>query len=126
MEKIELQLNRRVQMNQDVTDFTEALTEPWQGVLCAQLREIVHQAVPEVRERIQYKKPHFLKNGKYAAAISVSKDTVSFIIFNASELVLPEGMFEGPPERKTLKLRQGQSVDTDHLSELLSKAASTL
>ncbi|BBH23640.1 hypothetical protein Back11_49850 [Paenibacillus baekrokdamisoli] len=113
-------------MNQDVTDFIEAIKESWQGELCSRLREVVHQSIPEVQERIQYKKPHFLKNGKYAAVISTSKDAVSFTIFNASELVLPEGMFDGPPERKTIKLRQGQTVDTDQLSSLVSQAASTL
>ncbi|NEW09191.1 DUF1801 domain-containing protein [Paenibacillus sp. SYP-B3998] len=113
-------------MNQEVTDFIEALKEPWQGELCARLREVVYQTIPDIQERIQYKKPHFLKNGKYAAVISTSKDAVSFTIFNASELALPEGLFDGPPERKTIKLRQGQTVDTDQLSQLLSQAASTL
>lgn len=113
-------------MNQDVTDFIEAVKEPWQRELCAQLRQVVHRAVPDVQERIQYKKPHFLKNGKYAAVISTSKDAVSFVIFNASELVLPEGMFEGPQERKTMKLRQGQTFDPDQLLSFLSQASEAL
>ncbi|MFD2168610.1 DUF1801 domain-containing protein [Tumebacillus lipolyticus] len=113
-------------MNQEVTDFIEAVKEPWQKELCVQLRQVVHQAVPEVQERIQYKKPHFLKNGKYAAVISTSKDAVSFVIFNASELVLPEGMFEGPQERKTMKLRKGQTFDADQLLSFVSQAVETL
>ncbi|NOU94212.1 DUF1801 domain-containing protein [Paenibacillus sp. LMG 31456] len=113
-------------MNQEVTDFIEALKEPWQGELSSRLREVVYQAIPDVQERIQYKKPHFLKNGKYAAVISTSKDAVSFTIFNANELALPEGMFDGPPERKTIKLRQGQAVDMDQLSSLLSQAVAAL
>jgi len=67
-------------MNQEVTDFIEALKEPWQRELTASLREVVHQAIPDVDERIQYKKPHFLKNKKYAAVISTSKNAVSFTI----------------------------------------------
>jgi hypothetical protein len=113
-------------MNQDVTDFIEAVKEPWQGELCSRLREVVHGAISGVQERVQYKKPHFLKNGKYAAVISTSKDAVSFTIFNASELSLPEGLFEGPPERKTIKLKQGHTVDYDQLSLLVVQAASTL
>lgn len=113
-------------MNQEVTDFIEALKEPWQGELSTTLRDIVHQAIPDVQERMQYKKPHFLKNGKYAAVISTSKDTVSFTIFNAAALELPEGMFEGPLERKTLKLRQGQTADAEKLSSLLGQAVATL
>ncbi|MFX3632802.1 MAG: DUF1801 domain-containing protein [Candidatus Pristimantibacillus sp.] len=113
-------------MNQEVTDFIEAIKEPWQGELSAQLRDAVHQAIPDVQERIQYKKPHFLKNGKYAAVLSTSKEAVSFTIFNATELALPEGMFEGPPERKTIKIKKGQAVDLEQLSSLTSQAASTI
>ncbi|WP_028551279.1 DUF1801 domain-containing protein [Paenibacillus sp. UNC451MF] len=113
-------------MNQEVTEFIEAVKEPWQRELSFQLREAVHKAVPDIQERIQYKKPHFLSNGKYSAVISNSKDAVSFTIFNASELTLPEGMFDGPPERKTIKLRQGQTVDLDQLSSLVSQAAALL
>ena len=113
-------------MNQEVTDFIEALKEPWQGEQSNNLREVVHQAIPDVQERIQYKKPHFLKNGKYAAVISTSKDAVSFTIFNAAALELPEGMFEGPPERKILKLRKGDSFDSGQLVSLVSQASGSL
>ncbi|NQX67264.1 DUF1801 domain-containing protein [Paenibacillus alba] len=113
-------------MNQEVSQFIEALKEPWQAELCFCLRDVVYEAIPDVQERIQYKKPHFLKNGKYAAVISTSKDAVSFTIFNASELNVPEGLFDGPPERKTIKLRQGQAVDANLLSALVSQASAAL
>ena len=113
-------------MNQEVTDFIKALKEPWQGELSTNLREVVHQAIPDVHERIQYKKPHFLKNGKYAAVISTSKNAVSFTIFNAVELELPEGMFDGPLERKTLKLSEGDTFDSRQLVLLVSQASDSL
>lgn len=113
-------------MNQDVTDFIETVKEPWQRELCSSLREVVHQAIPDIQERVQYKKPHFLKGGKYAAVISTSKDAVSFTIFNTSELTLPEELFGGPPERKTIKLKKGQSVDFSQLSSGLQQATATL
>ncbi|MEC0267083.1 DUF1801 domain-containing protein [Paenibacillus anseongense] len=113
-------------MNPEVTDFIEALKEPWQREMSVKLRQIVQEVIPDVHERMQYKKPHFLKNGKYAAVISSSKDAVSFTIFNASELTFPNGLFEGPPERKTLKLKQGQSFDLELLSSLVSQAVAGL
>ncbi|MBY6035983.1 DUF1801 domain-containing protein [Fictibacillus nanhaiensis] len=113
-------------MNQEVTDFIKTLKDPWQGELSTNLRKVVHQAIPDVKERIQYKKPHFLKNGKYAAVISTSKDAVSFTIFNAAALELPEDMFNGPPERKTLKLRKGDTFNSDQLVSLVSQASSSL
>lgn len=113
-------------MNQEVTDYIEALNEPWQKDLSSALRKVVHQAIPDAVERIQYKKPHFLKNGKYAVVISTSKDAVSFTIFNAVGLELLEGIFDGPPERKTLKLRKGDTVNFQELVSLVSQASSSL
>ncbi|AJY73521.1 DUF1801 domain-containing protein [Paenibacillus beijingensis] len=113
-------------MNQEVTDFINNVNQSWQVNIGSQLRQIVHQSIPDVEERIQYRKPHFLKNGKYAAVISTAKDTVSFTIFNAAELELPEGLFDGPPERKTIKFRNGQTVDDELLTKLLKQASSSL
>jgi len=112
-------------MNLEVTEFIDGVKDNWQGKLCASLREVAHKAIADVQERMQYKKPHFLKNGKYAAVISTSKDAVSFTIFNTVGLTLPEG-FDGPPERKTIKLRQGQQIDSQLFVSLVSQAASTL
>ncbi len=114
-------------MNEAVSEYIQKISQEWQAEICTQLRQFVHQAVPEVVERIQYGKPHFLKNGKYAAVLGTAKDWVSFTIFNATALEAPEGFFEaGPPERKTAKIRKGQTVDYDLLAKLLNQAASSL
>lgn len=113
-------------MSQEVIEFIEKVKEPWQAKLCQDLRQVVHNAIPDVHERIQYSKPHFLKNKKYAAVISTSKAAVSFTIFNAAGLALPEGLFDGPPERKTIKFHNGEQVDGEILSTLLKQAVSTL
>lgn len=111
--------------NEEVTAFIEGLAHPWQVEVSQQLRQMVHQTIPEVEERIQYKKPHFLKNGHYAAVISPSKDAIAFMIMNASGLAVPQG-FEGPDERKWLKLRKDDTPDYELLSRLLQQASSTL
>ncbi|WP_276353831.1 DUF1801 domain-containing protein [Cohnella caldifontis] len=113
-------------MNQEVTEFISAVKEPWQAELCGRLRDLAHGAIPGVQERLQYKKPHFLKNGKYAAVITPSKDAVGFTIFNAEGLRLPDGKFEGPPERKTIKFRRNDTLDAEWLSSLVRQAAETL
>jgi hypothetical protein len=64
-------------MNKDVTAFIDSINQPWQVEVCNRLRQMVHQSIPDVDERIQYRKPHFLKNGKYAAVITPSKDAVT-------------------------------------------------
>lgn len=113
-------------MNQEVVSFIEALTVPWQKELATELRKLVHQAIPDAAERIQYKKPHFLKDGKYAAVISTSKDAVSFTIFNTAEMNLPDNLFTGPAERKTMKLKQGQTFAANQLVSWIREASISL
>lgn len=114
-------------MDQAVTEYIEKVSQDWQAEICTQLRQAVHQAAPDVQERIQYNKPHFLKNGKYLSVIGTAKDWVSFTIFNATELSAPEGLFEpGPPERKTVKIRKGQIVDYAQLTQFVEQASATI
>lgn len=111
-------------MNQEVTTFIEKLPQ-WQAGLSSTLRNMVHETITGVEERIQYKKPHFLKNGHYAAVISPSKDAIAFMIMNAVDVEFPKG-FDGPAERKWIKLKEGDAPDLALLSKLLEQASSTL
>lgn len=113
-------------VNLEVSDFIKQINVPWHAELCGQLRNMIHEAVPDVQERIQYRKPHFLKNGKYAAVISPSKSGVSFTIFNTADVDVPSNLFEGPPERKTIKIKEGQAVDFQLLTELFVQASASL
>jgi hypothetical protein len=115
-------------MNQEVTNYIAKIEQKWQAEVCASIREIVHQSVPDVQERIQYGKPHFLKNGKYAGVLGTAKAWVSFTIFNAETLEAPEGLFESSDngDRKTIKIREGQVVDYELLAKLVQQAASSL
>jgi len=113
--------------DQAVSDFIQQLDASWKIAACEALRNLVHEAVPDATERIQYKKPHFLKNGSYLAVISPAKGWVSFTIFNATDLEAPEGFFEkGPPERKTVRITEGQDVDYGFIGDLVKQAASTM
>jgi hypothetical protein len=112
----------------DVVQFIDAIALPWQAEQAHAIRESIFAAVPEATERLQYKKPHFLVNGKYLAVITPSKAALSLTIFNASHLDPPEAFFEagGPPERKTAKFKEGDTVDTDVVTRLVAVAASGL
>lgn len=118
-------------MNQDVTDYINKLNDKpnqaWQIEVCNQLRQITHSAIPTVEERIQYGKPHFMKTGKYAAVLGTAKGWVTFTIFNATMLQAPDGFFEeGDPNRKTIKILNGQAVDYVLLEALLKQAADSI
>jgi hypothetical protein len=114
-------------MGQDVAGYIDSIDQDWQAEVCRSLHQRIHQAIPGVVERLQYGKPHYLKDGKYACVLATAKGWVTFTIFNAAALDAPEGLFEpGPPDRKTIKIRHGQAVDYDLLAELLRQAARTI
>ncbi len=117
--------------NQEVTDYINNLNDKpkqeWQTEVCTQLRQTVLQAIPDADERLQYGKPHYRKNNKYAAVIGTAKGWVTFTIFNAAAVEAPQDFFEaGDPDRKTIKILEGQTVDYALLGEYLTQAASTL
>jgi hypothetical protein len=114
-------------MSQDVAGYLDNITQDWQAEVCRSLHQLIREAIPQVVERLQYGKPHYLKDGQYAAVVGTAKGWVTFTIFNAAALDAPAGLFEpGPPDRRTLKIRPGQAVDYDLLAQLLRQAASTI
>lgn len=115
-------------MNQAVTEYIDHINQDWQAEICKQMHQLIHQSIPDVQERIQYGKPHYLKNGKYACVLGTAKAWVSLTIFNAQSLQTPDGFFEPSDvsDRKTLKIRQGQAVDYALLGKLIQQAANAL
>lgn len=114
-------------MGAEIEGYITKLGQPWQAELCRRLDALVRRAIPDATEKLQYGKPHYRKNGQYAAVIGTAKGWVTLTIFNATALAAPEGLFEdGPPERKTVKIREGQAIDEAQLEGLLRQAASTL
>lgn len=114
-------------MNQDVTTYIQNISQAWQAVVCTRLREMLFQAIPDIQERLQYGKPHYLKDGMYLCVFGTAKGWVSCTIFNAAALEAPEGLFEpGNPDRRTLKIRSADAVDYDRLAALIQQAARAL
>lgn len=114
-------------MSDAVMEYINNRAEAWQTELCQSLHQMVHGAIPDVTERLQYGKPHYLKHGKYICVLSAAKGAVTFTIFNAAALDAPDGLFApGPPERRTLKVTQGQAVDYPLLAQLLQEAVATI
>ncbi len=114
-------------MNSEVTEYMEKL-QPWQMSICKPLRQMVFDTVPDIEERLQYGKPHYLLNGRYACVISAAKGKISFMIFNATELAEIKGFFtsNAGPDRKTATILHGRPVDYSQLAALLKQAVSTL
>ena len=114
-------------MNEEVTQYIQKLPD-WQITISEKLRKMIFETIPGVQERIQYGKPHYLKDGHYAAVISVAKDKVSFMVFNAAELEDIKGFFTSTtsPDRKTAAIKKGMEVDYDLLLTKLKQASDGL
>ncbi|MEW9528440.1 DUF1801 domain-containing protein [Microbispora sp. NPDC049125] len=114
-------------MNDDVTQYINKAA-PWQIGVCEKLRAMVHETVPTIEERLQYGKPHFLKNGNFAAVIAVSRDKVSFMVFNATDIPVVKGFIRalGQGERKVVDIEEGRDVDYTRLAEILGKTTIAL
>lgn len=114
-------------MNQEVTQYIQKLQQ-WQVEVCESLRQLVFKTIPAVEERLQYGKPHYLKDGHYACVIHAAKDKVSFMMFNAGGLEEIKGFFKSMSDsnRKTATITEGQEVDYTLLAKLLKKASASL
>lgn len=111
-----------------IQKLAEKPNQNWQIEVVQSLRQLVFKTIPSVEERLQYGKPHYLKNGHYAAVISASKDKVSFMLFNASELPPIKDVLRsmGNGERKTLDILRGHTIDYKQISEWLRLASDSL
>ncbi|MFF4879366.1 DUF1801 domain-containing protein [Micromonospora sp. NPDC000668] len=109
-------------MDDDVTQYINK-TQPWQIDVCEKLRAMIDQTIPGVEERLQYGKPHYIKDGHYAAVIAVAKSKVSFMVFNATDIPEVKGFLRamGNGERKTVDIKEGQDVDYDAIASILGK-----
>ena len=114
-------------MSQEVSAYIEKLPE-WQVKVCNTLRKMIAKTIPTAEERLQYGKPHYLKNGHYACVYMAAKDKVSFMIFNAGELQEIKGFFKSmsDPGRKTATIKEGDTVDYNQLAALLKQASASL
>ena len=114
-------------MSDDVTQYINK-AQPWQADVCEKLRALVAQTIPDVEERLQYGKPHYLKNGQHAAVIAVAKDKVSFMVFNATDVPEVKGFLRalGNGERKAVDIKEGQDVDYGAVAGILEKTATAL
>jgi len=114
-------------MNDDVTQYINK-AQPWQIDVCQKLRTIINQTIPDAEERLQYGKPHYLRNGHHAAVIAVAKDKVSFMVFNAMDVPEVKGFLRalGNGERKAVDIREAQHIDYSAVASLLEQTATAL
>ena len=97
-------------VDQRVDAYIDVLPD-WQQVICREVRDLVHDADPEVTETIKFtNRPYFVLDGNICALLA-AKDHVNVFLYDGAIVPDPEGIVTGGHQNKTARtvaIRQGE------------------
>ena len=96
-----------------VDAYIDALPE-WQQAICHEVRDLVHEADPEVEETIKRTvQPYFVLQGNICALLA-AKDHVNVFLYDGGIVPDPEGIITGGHENataRTVAVYEGQPLN---------------
>lgn len=85
----------------------------WQQRVCAQIRQLIHEAEPDIDERIKFTdRPYFVHNGNVAALLA-AKDHVNVFIYDPIAAD-PKHLINQGNDNSTaraIQIYEGQTID---------------
>jgi hypothetical protein len=100
-----------------VDAYIDALPE-WQQAICREVRDLVHEADPEVIETIKRtNRPYFVLQGNICALLA-AKDHVNVFLYDGAIVPDPERIITAGHDNKTARtvaLRRGEAVNVSAL-----------
>ncbi len=94
----------------------------WQQAICQQVRELVHDADPEVTETVKRTvQPYFVLQGNICALLA-AKDHVNVFLYDGAIVPDPHGIVTGGHDNstaRTVAVRRGETVPAEPLAEML-------
>jgi hypothetical protein len=103
-----------------VEQYIRALPE-WQQRICREVRELVHDADPEVVETIKRtRQPYFVLQGNICALLA-AKDHVNVFLYDGGIVADPEGIITGGHDNKTARtaaFRRDEEINAPALSAM--------
>jgi hypothetical protein len=100
-----------------VDAYIDALPE-WQRKICREVRDLVHEADPEVTETIKRtRQPYFVLDGNICALLA-AKDHVNVFVYDGGIVPDPQGIITAGHENKTARtvaIRQGEQINAPAL-----------
>jgi hypothetical protein len=104
-----------------VDDYIDKLPD-WQQEICHEVRDLVHEADPEVVETIKRTvQPYFVLQGNVCALLA-AKTHVNVFLYDGAIVPDPEGIITGGHDNKTARavaIRQGEAINKPALSAML-------
>src|SRR3954451_11812386 len=96
----------------------------WQQAICREVRELVHDADPEVQETIKRTtRPYFVLQGNVCALLA-AKDHVNVFVYDGAIVPDPEGIITGGHDNQTARtvaFWQGDAINAPALSAMLKQ-----
>ena len=96
-----------------VDAYIDALP-PWQQAVCHEVRDLVHEADPEVEETIKRTvQPYFVLQGNICALLA-AKDHVNVFLYDGAIVPDPEGIITGGHDNataRTIAVYEGEPVN---------------
>jgi hypothetical protein len=103
-----------------VDAYIDALPE-WQQAICRQVRELVHDADPEVVETIKRtRQPYFVLDGNICALLA-TKTHVNVFLYDGGIVPDPHSIITGGHDNKTARtvaVHEGETIDAHALSAM--------
>ncbi len=94
----------------------------WQQGICREVRELVHDADPDVVETIKFRdRPYFVLSGNICALLA-AKDHVNVFLYDGAIVPDPEGIITGGHENataRTIAIREGEPINAPALTAML-------
>ena len=104
-----------------VDDYLRPLPE-WQQEVFGQLREIIHEADPEIEETIKRSvQPYFVLQGNVCAFLA-AKDHVNLFVYDGGIVPDPHGLITAGHDNQTARtigFREGEEIRREPLLEFL-------
>jgi hypothetical protein len=112
-----------VNPSQLITNQIAELTD-WRGDMLARLRELIHEAAPEIVEEWKWDTPVWSQKGNVVAAAAF-KDHLKLNFFKGASLNDPQGLFNAGLDAKATRaidFSEGDDIDESALKDLVRAA----
>ncbi len=104
-----------------VDDYIAGLPD-WQQAICQELRELVHEAEPEIEETIKRTvQPYFVLRGNVCALLA-ARSHVNLFLYDGAIVPDPEGLItggHGNETARTIAYREGEAIRREPLLAML-------
>ena len=106
-----------------VDEYIDALPD-WQRAICAQVRDLVHAADPEVEETVKRRvQPYFVLEGNVCALLG-TKDHVNVFLYDGAIVPDPEGIITGGHDNttaRTVAVYEGDTLNATALRRMFEQ-----